>query len=123
MADEPQTATQPTSQTDSQSTVDYSKWYFKYDPATYAFIPGAVHEKVDNSTDVEPTGLMNPVWSPSTNTWNGKTYDEFFKEQKANQPTVVDPNQQALSMTANALLKRLIAQDKRITELESKEAK
>ncbi|NLS38705.1 hypothetical protein GHU05_07195 [Fructobacillus tropaeoli] len=115
--------TQAVTPTDPQPAVDYSKWYFKYDPQTYAFIPGAVHEKVDNSTDVEPSGLVDPVWSPSTNSWTGKTYDEFLKEQQANQPTVVDPNQQALSMTANALLKRLIVQDKRITELESKEAK
>lgn len=122
MADESQTATQATQPTE-QPTIDYSKWYFKYDPQTYAFIPGAVHEKVENSTDVEPSGLIDPIWSPNTNSWTGKNYDEFLKEQQANQPTVVDPNQQALSMTANALLKRLIEQDKRITELESKEAK
>ncbi|CAK1232358.1 unnamed protein product [Fructobacillus tropaeoli] len=122
MADGSQTATQATQPTE-QPTIDYSKWYFKYDPQTYAFIPGAVHEKVENSTDVEPSGLIDPIWSPSTNSWTGKTYDEFLKEQQANQPTVVDPNQQALSMTANALLARLIEQDKRISELESKEAK
>ncbi|NLS38291.1 hypothetical protein GHU05_05025, partial [Fructobacillus tropaeoli] len=93
MANESQTATQEAQPTEAteQTTIDYSKWYFKYDPQTYAFIPGAVHEKVENSTDVEPSGLVDPVWSPSTNSWTGKTYDEFLKEQQANQPTVVDP--------------------------------
>ncbi|KMK52667.1 hypothetical protein FEFB_16050 [Fructobacillus sp. EFB-N1] len=107
----------------TQQTVDTSKWYFKFDPQTYAFIPGAVHEHVDNSTEIEPTGLINPVWNPSTNSWTGQSIDDYLAEQKANAKQHVDPQQQALNATANVLLTRLIAQDKRIAELESKEAK
>lgn len=109
--------TQAVTQTNPQQEVDYSKWYFKYDPTTYAFIPGAVHEKVDNSTDVEPTGLMNPVWSPSTNTWTGKTYAEFAQEQQANAQPVSDPVQKQIA----GLTQMIIAQQAELATLKAQQ--
>lgn len=107
------------------STTSDTKWYFKFDPTTFAFIPGAIRaeEQPENTTTVEPSGLINPVWNPNTISWTGQSMDDYLAEQRANQPKVVDSNQQALNATANVLLTRLIAQDKRIAELESKEAK
>jgi hypothetical protein len=102
----------------TQQTVDTIKWYFKYDPATYAFIPGAVHEKVDNSTDVEPTGLMNPVWSPSTNTWTGQTYEEFAQEQQAKYKPVSDPVQKQIA----GLTQMMIAQQVELAMLKAQKA-
>ncbi|CAK1248735.1 unnamed protein product [Fructobacillus tropaeoli] len=81
----------------TQQTVDTSKWYFKFDPQTYAFIPGAVHEQVDNSTEIEPTGLINPVWNPSTNSWTGQSMADYLAEQKKNAQQNVDPQQQQLA--------------------------
>ncbi|CAK1235713.1 hypothetical protein [Fructobacillus cardui] len=96
----------------TQQTVDISKWYFKYDPQTYAFIPGAVHEQVDNSTEVEPSGLINPVWNPSTNSWTGQSMEDYLAEQKKNAQQQVDPNQQQL-----AQLLQLIVQLKAESEM------
>ncbi|KMK52938.1 hypothetical protein FEFB_13540 [Fructobacillus sp. EFB-N1] len=96
----------------TQQTVDTSKWYFKYDPQTYAFIPGAVHEQVDNSTEVEPSGLINPVWNPSTNSWTGQSMEDYLAEQKKNAQQQVDPNQQQL-----AQLLQLIVQLKAESEM------
>ncbi|CAK1230070.1 unnamed protein product [Fructobacillus cardui] len=107
----------------TQQTVDTSKWYFKYDPQTYAFIPGAVHEQVDNSTEVEPSGLINPVWNPSTNSWTGQSMEDYLAEQKANAKPQVDPQQQLanLAIQVMAMNQKLNA---RVTALEAeKEAK
>ena len=107
---------------DNTQQVDTSKWYFKFDPQTYAFISGAVHEQVDNSTEIEPTGLINPVWNPSTNSWTGQSMVDYLAEQKANAKQQVDTQQQQLNTIANQLLKQNIALSQRVSALE-KEAK
>lgn len=102
------------------------KWYFKYNPQTFEFVPGAVlaEEQPDNATGVEPSGLMNPVWNPSTNSWTGQSMDDYLAEQKANAKQQVDPNQQALASLAMQVMKTNAALSARITALEAeKEAK
>jgi hypothetical protein len=106
----------------TQQTVDTSKWYFKYDPQTYAFIPGAVHEQVDNSTEIEPSGLINPVWNPATNSWTGQSIGNYLAEQRDNAKQQINPQQQQLNTIANQLLKQNIALSQRVSALE-KEAK
>lgn len=111
--------TQAVTPTDPQPAVDYSKWYFKYDPQTYAFIPGAVHEKVDNSTEIEPTGLINPVWNPSTNSWTGQSMEDYLAEQKKNANQNVDPQQQQLANLAIQVMAMNQKLNARITALEA----
>ncbi|CAK1228091.1 hypothetical protein [Fructobacillus tropaeoli] len=108
----------------TQQTVDTSKWYFKFDPQTYAFIPGAVHEQVDNSTDVDPAGILNPVWNPSTNSWTGQSMEDYLAEQKANSQQNVDPQQQQVANLAIQVMAMNQKLNARITALEAeKEAK
>ncbi|CAK1233930.1 hypothetical protein [Fructobacillus cardui] len=76
------------------------KWFFKFDPQTFEFVPGAIlsEEQPENTTTVEPTGLYGlPKWNPSTNSWTGKSIDEYLAEQKANAQKQVDPQQQQLA--------------------------
>ncbi|CAK1245431.1 unnamed protein product [Fructobacillus tropaeoli] len=103
----------------TQQTVDTSKWYFKFDPQTYAFIPGAVHEYVDNSTEIEPTGLINPVWNPSTNSWTGQSMEDYLAEQKKNANQNVDPQQQQLANLAIQVMAMNQKLNARITALEA----
>ncbi|USS92046.1 hypothetical protein [Fructobacillus americanaquae] len=76
------------------------QWYFKYDPNTFEFIPGAIRadEQPDNTTTVEPTGFYGlPKWNPSTNSWTGQSMNDYLAEQKANAGQQVDPQQQQLA--------------------------
>ena len=101
------------------------KWYFKYDPQTFEFIPGAIlaEEQPENTTDIEPTGFYGlPKWNPSTNSWTGNSMDDYLAEQKANAKQPVDPQQQLANLAMQVMLtnQKLTA---RISALESKEAK
>lgn len=101
------------------------QWYFKFDPQSLEFIPGAIFadEQPDNTTNVEPTGLMNPKWNASTNSWTGQSVNDYLAEQKTSQKTNVNSVQQQLSTIANQFLQQNIALTKRVAELEAKEAK
>ncbi|CAK1241418.1 hypothetical protein [Fructobacillus cardui] len=97
------------------------QWYFKFDPTTKEFIPGAVfeEEQPDNSTTVDPatSGYIDPTWNGSA--WTGtKTYEQFLQEQKEQQQATPDPYQQQLSTIANQLLKQNIALSQRVSALE-----
>lgn len=101
------------------------QWYFKFDPATKEFIPGAVFtdEQPENSTTVDPalSNYIDAKWDGSA--WTGtKTYEQFFKEQKEQQQSTPDPYQQQISTVANQLLKQNITLSQRVAVLE-KEAK
>ncbi|MBS9336400.1 MULTISPECIES: hypothetical protein [Fructobacillus] len=101
------------------------KWYFKYDPQTFEFIPGAIlaEEQPENTTDIEPTGFYGlPKWNPSTNSWTGQSIGDYLAEQKANAKQQLDPQQQQLNTIANQLLKQNIALSQRVSALE-REAK
>jgi hypothetical protein len=100
------------------------KWWFQYDPQSFVFVPGAIlaDERPDNATDVEPSGVMNPVWNPSTQTWAGDSIENYLAEQSANAKQQVNQQQQQLNTIANQLLKQNIALSQRVSALE-KEAK
>ena len=99
-------------------------WYFKYDPNTFVFIPGAIRadEQPDNTTTVEPTGFYGlPKWNPSTNSWTGQSMDDYLAEQKANEQKQVDPNKQALASLAMQVMKTNAELTERVKALEAKE--
>lgn len=101
------------------------KWYFKYNPQTFEFIPGAIlaEKQPENTTDIEPTGFYGlPKWNPSTNSWTGQSIGDYLAEQKANAKQQLDPQQQQLNTIANQLLKQNIALSQRVSALE-REAK
>ncbi|MBS9334992.1 hypothetical protein LQZ24_05865 [Fructobacillus sp. M1-13] len=101
------------------------QWYFKYNPNTFEFIPGAIRaeEQPENTTDIEPTGFYGlPKWNPSTNSWTGQSIGDYLAEQKANAKQQLDPQQQQLNTIANQLLKQNIALSQRVSALE-REAK
>ncbi|KMK53311.1 hypothetical protein FEFB_09850 [Fructobacillus sp. EFB-N1] len=101
------------------------QWYFKFNPTTFEFIPGAIQsdEQPENTTTVEPTGFYGlPKWNQSTNSWTGNSMDDYLAEQKANAKQQVDTQQQQLNTIANQLLKQNIALSQRVSALE-KEAK
>ncbi|CAK1248264.1 unnamed protein product [Fructobacillus fructosus] len=101
------------------------KWYFKYNPQTFEFIPGSIlaEEQPENTTDIEPTGFYGlPKWNPSTNSWTGQSIGDYLAEQKANAKQQLDPQQQQLNTIANQLLKQNIALSQRVSALE-REAK
>ncbi|GAO99825.1 hypothetical protein [Fructobacillus ficulneus] len=101
------------------------QWYFKFDPATKEFIPGAVftEEQPDNSTTVDPatSGYIEPTWNGSA--WTGTvTREQWVQQQQAQQQSTPDPYQQQISTVANQLLKQNITLSQRVAVLE-KEAK
>lgn len=101
------------------------KWYFKYDSQTFNFIPGAIlaEKQPENTTTVEPTGFYGlPKWNSSTNSWTGKSMDDYLAEQKANAKKQVDPNQQELASLAMQVMKTNAELTARVKALEAKEA-
>lgn len=74
------------------------QWYFKFDPTTGELIPGATHEKVDNSTTQDPSGVQFPVFDTTTNTWkNDETKLAEFKQQQEQAAAQVDPKTQQMA--------------------------
>lgn len=101
------------------------KWFFKFDPQTFEFVPGAIlsEEQPENTTTVEPTGFYGlPKWNPSTNSWTGQSIENYLAEQRDNAKQQINPQQQQLNTIANQLLKQNIALSQRVSALE-KEAK
>lgn len=106
-----------TEQTNQTEQNVLKNWYFKYDPQTFEFVPGAIlsAEQPDNTTAVDPSGFMNPVWNPSTNSWTGQTYEEFAQEQQAKYKPVYDPVQKQIA----GLTQMMIAQQAELAMLKS----
>ena len=99
------------------------KWYFKYDPKTFEFIPGAIlsEEQPENTTDIEPSGVMNPVWNSSTNSWTGQSLNDWLNSQKENTGKPVDQTQQQISQQAIQVMQDNAKLTARVKELEAKE--
>ncbi|CAK1238721.1 unnamed protein product [Fructobacillus tropaeoli] len=101
------------------------KWWFQYDPQSFAFVPGAIlaEEQPDNTTDVEPSGVMNPVWNPSTKTWTGESIENYLAEHKANAKQQTNPQQQLaqLSMQVMQLMRSNAELTARVKAFETKE--
>lgn len=108
MVDTTQEATQP--------TVDYSQWYFKFNSTTGELIPGATHEKVDNSTTQDPAGVQFPIFDTSTNTWKtDETKLATFQQQQEQAAAQVDPDKQK----AAQILQMVVAQKAEIAALQA----
>lgn len=99
------------------------KWYFKYNPQTFDFIPGAIlaEEQPENTTDIEPSGVMNPVWNPSTNSWTGQSLDDWLNNQKENTRKTVDQTQQQIAQLAIQVMQDNAKLTARVKALEEKE--
>ncbi len=85
------------------------KWYFKYDPQTFEFIPGSIlaEEQPENTTDIEPTGFYGlPKWNTSTNSWIGDSMDSYLSEKKSSAKQQVDSVQKQMA----SIVQMLVAQ-------------
>lgn len=52
-------------------------WWYMFDPSTYAYT-GMILADVqpENTTDVAPGDVANPVWDPTLKTWNGEDIND-----------------------------------------------
>ncbi|CAK1237507.1 hypothetical protein FFRU_160070 [Fructobacillus fructosus] len=97
------------------------KWYFKYNPQTFEFIPGAIlaEKQPENTTDIEPTGFYGlPKWNESDHKWEGQSLPDWLQEQKANDINQVDSDKQMLS----SLMTTMMKQEMRIQQLEAEQS-
>lgn len=99
---------------------DTEQWYYNFDSQTYEFIPGAVHEKTEYNTAVEPTGFYGlPKWNPNTQAWEGELMTDYLASEKAKyeaeQASQVDPEKQK----AAQILQMLVAQKAEIAALQA----
>lgn len=51
-------------------------WWYMFDASTYAYL-GMILTDVqpENTTDVAPGGVVNPIWDPTLKVWNGEDVD------------------------------------------------
>ncbi|MGQ2227076.1 hypothetical protein ACT5YR_07450 [Fructobacillus fructosus] len=94
-------------------------WFFSYDSDTYEYA-GAVKaaECPDNATDIEPTGLIGPIFNIENEKWEGKTIaDEMAKLAKSAKMSI-DPDKQMLS----SMMATMMKQEMRIQQLEAEQS-
>ena len=56
-------------------------WWYLFDGDTYAYLGMLLTDtQPDNSTDVAPGGVTNPVWNPTLKVWNGEDVDDKLND-------------------------------------------
>lgn len=90
--------------------------YFLYEPNTGHYLRGVFADKQPaNSTELEPTGLVDAVFNTDTNKWEGTSIaDEMAKAEKLASNSV-DPTKQMLS----SMMATMMKQEMRIQKLEA----
>ncbi|CAK1254422.1 hypothetical protein [Fructobacillus cardui] len=86
------------------------QWYFKFDPATKEFIPGAVFtdEQPENSTTVDPatSEYIDAKWDGSA--WTGTvTREQWLQQQQSQQTQVPDVQKQIADLYVRVLNQEL----------------
>ncbi|WP_059394268.1 hypothetical protein [Fructobacillus tropaeoli] len=82
-------------------------WFFEFDATTKSYTRAVyAATKPENTTSIDPNGVINPVWNPSTNSWIGQSIDDYLAEQKANAKQQVDPVQKQMA----SIVQMLVAQ-------------
>lgn len=57
------------------------KWWYGFDPVTHQYTGMRQdYEQPANTTDVEPEGLMNPIWDTDSLQWIGVNFDEQLEK-------------------------------------------
>lgn len=94
--------------------------YFLYEPNTGHYLRAVfANTKPDNSTELEPTGLVNAVFNTDTNKWEGTSIaDEMAKAEKL-AATSVDPNQKQLAVITQVVMKQLAQHTAEIAQLKA----
>ncbi|GIC69555.1 hypothetical protein [Fructobacillus tropaeoli] len=81
-----------------QSGGENKTWFFEFDATTKAYTRAVyAATQPENTTSIDPNGVMNPVWNQSDNKWDGQSIDDYLAEQKKNAQQNVDPQQQQLA--------------------------
>ena len=57
------------------------KWWYGFDPNTFKYAGMRLSvEKPDNATDVSIAGIIDPIWNPNTNQWDGANLEDQLAE-------------------------------------------
>lgn len=92
--------------------------YFLYEPNTGHYLRGVFADtKPANSTELEPTGLVDAVFNTNTNKWEGTSIADQMAKAKKSATTNVDPYQQRMASVAQMLLQKSAQQDIKIAQL------
>lgn len=93
--------------------------YFVYEPNTGHYLRAVFADtKPANSTELEPTGLVNAVFNTDTNKWEGTSIaDEMAKLAKSAKMSI-DPDKQMLS----SMMATMMKQEMRIQQLEAEQS-
>ncbi|MGQ2227090.1 hypothetical protein ACT5YR_07520 [Fructobacillus fructosus] len=93
--------------------------YFLYEPNTGHYLRAVFADtKPANSTELEPTGLVNAVFNTDTNKWEGTSIaDEMAKLAKSAKMSI-DPDKQMLS----SMMATMMKQEMRIQQLEAEQS-
>lgn len=92
--------------------------YFLYEPNTGHYLRGVFADtKPANSTELEPTGLVNAVFNTDTNKWEGTSIADTMAKAKQNASANIDPSQLRLASVSQMLMQRIAKQDLQIAQL------
>ncbi|CAK1225818.1 hypothetical protein ACT5YR_00085 [Fructobacillus fructosus] len=92
--------------------------YFLYEPNTGHYLRAVFADtKPANSTELEPTGLVDAVFNTDTNKWEGTSIADEMAKAKKSAADNVDPYQQRLASVAQMLLQKSAQQDIKIAQL------
>lgn len=94
--------------------------YFLYEPNTGHYLRGVFADtKPANSTELEPTGLVDAVFNTDTNKWEGTSIaDEMAKAEKLASNSV-DPKQKQLAVITQVVMKQLAQHTADIAQLKA----
>lgn len=94
--------------------------YFLYEPNTGHYLRAVFADtQPENSTELEPTGLVDAVFNTDTNKWEGTSIADEMAKAKEMAANNLDPNQQALASLAIKLMQTNANLLARITALEN----
>lgn len=98
-------------------------WFFSYNSDTHEYA-GAVKaaECPDNATDIEPTGLIDPIFNIKNEKWEGKTIEDEMKKLAELAKNNVDPNKQQIANLAIQVMRDNSELKARVKVLENRGA-
>lgn len=95
--------------------------YFLYEPNTGHYLRGVFADtKPANSTELEPTGLVDAVFNTDTNKWEGTSIADRMAKDKQNASVNIDPYQQQMASVSQMLMQKIAKQDLEIAQLTAK---
>ena len=92
--------------------------YFAYEPNTGHYLRAIFADKCpDHATELEPTGLIEPVFNTATGKWEGDLIADKIAKAEKLAATSVDPYQQRLANISQVFMSKIAQQDVKIAQL------